>query len=52
MNPFMGGGDMIKKVTFQKTTYNDPPHLFEAGTPNIAGVIGLSAALSYVQNIE
>ena len=51
MQPFVGGGDMIKKVTFQKTTYNDPPYLFEAGTPNIAGVIGLSAALSYVQSI-
>ena len=51
MQPFVGGGDMIKKVTFEKTTYNDPPYLFEAGTPNIAGVVGLSAALSYVQNI-
>jgi cysteine desulfurase / selenocysteine lyase len=51
MQPFVGGGDMIKKVTFKKTTYNDPPYLFEAGTPNIAGVIGLSAALSYVQSI-
>ena len=51
MQPFVGGGDMIKKVTFQKTTYNDPPYLFEAGTPNIAGVIGLSAAISYVQKI-
>ena len=51
MQPFVGGGDMIKKVTFENTTYNDPPYLFEAGTPNIAGVIGLSAALSYVQNI-
>lgn len=51
MQPFVGGGDMIKKVTFQKTTYNDPPYLFEAGTPNIAGVIGLSSAISYVQHI-
>ena len=51
MPPFQGGGDMIRKVTFAKTTYNDLPYKFEAGTPNIAGVIGLGAALDYLQNI-
>jgi cysteine desulfurase/selenocysteine lyase len=51
MSPFVGGGDMIKEVTFEKTTYNDPPFMFEAGTPNISGAIGLSAALKYVQDI-
>jgi cysteine desulfurase/selenocysteine lyase len=51
MSPFIGGGDMIKEVTFEKTTYNDPPFMFEAGTPNISGAIGLSAALKYVQDI-
>lgn len=49
--PFMGGGDMILSVTFEKTTYNKIPHKFEAGTPHIAGVIGLGAAIDYVQNI-
>ena len=51
MKPFMGGGDMIKEVTFEKTTYNEPPFKFEAGTPNIAGVIALAEAIKYVQNI-
>ncbi len=51
MVPFIGGGDMIKEVTFEKTTYNVPPFMFEAGTPNIAGVIGLSAALNFVTKI-
>ncbi|MBG16705.1 MAG: cysteine desulfurase CsdA [Crocinitomicaceae bacterium] len=51
MDPYQGGGDMIKEVTFKKTTYNSPPHKFEAGTPNIAGVIGLATAIKYVQNI-
>ncbi len=51
MRPYQGGGDMIKSVTFEKTTYNDLPHRFEAGTPDIAGVIGLGAALDYVSNI-
>ena len=51
MVPFIGGGDMIKEVTFEKTTYNVPPFMFEAGTPNIAGVIGLSAALNFVSKI-
>jgi cysteine desulfurase / selenocysteine lyase len=49
--PFEGGGDMIKDVSFEKTIYNDLPFKFEAGTPNIAGVIGLGAALEYVQHI-
>lgn len=49
--PYQGGGDMIKTVTFEKTTYNELPHKFEAGTPNIAGVIGLGAAIDYVQSV-
>ena len=48
MPPYQGGGDMIKTVTFEKTTYNDLPYKFEAGTPNIAGGIGLGAAFDYV----
>jgi cysteine desulfurase/selenocysteine lyase len=48
MPPYQGGGDMISSVTFEKTTYNVVPHKFEAGTPHIAGAIGLSAALDYV----
>lgn len=51
MPPFQGGGDMIKAVTFEKTTYNDLPYKFEAGTPNIAGAIGLGAAIDYVLGI-
>ena len=51
MPPFQGGGDMIKSVTFEKTTYNDLPYKFEAGTPNIAGAIGLGAAVDYIANI-
>lgn len=49
--PYQGGGDMIDKVTLERTTYNELPHKFEAGTPNIAGVIGLKPALEYVQNV-
>ena len=49
MPPYQGGGDMISVVTFEKTTYNDLPYKFEAGTPNIAGGIGLGAALDYVE---
>lgn len=49
--PFFGGGDMISSVTFEKTTYNVLPHKFEAGTPNIAGIIGLGEAIKYVQSI-
>jgi len=51
MSPYQGGGDMIKSVTFEKTTYNDLPHKFEAGTPDIAGVVGLAVAIDYVENI-
>ena len=49
MPPFQGGGDMIKSVTFEKTVYNDLPYKFEAGTPDIAGAIGLGAALAYLE---
>ena len=51
MPPYQGGGDMISSVTFEKTTYNKLPYKFEAGTPDIAGVIGLGAALTYVNEI-
>ena len=51
MPPFLGGGEMIKEVRFDKTVYNDPPHKFEAGTPNIAGVVGLGAAVEYLQGV-
>ena len=52
MSPYQGGGDMIKSVTFEKTTYNDLPYKFEAGTPNIAGGIGLGAALKYFEALD
>ncbi len=48
MPPFFGGGEMIREVRFDKTTFNDPPHKFEAGTPNIAGFVGLGAAVDYL----
>ena len=48
MPPFLGGGEMIRHVSFDGTTFNDPPHRFEAGTPNIAGHIGLGAAVDYL----
>ncbi|HEX5757407.1 MAG TPA: cysteine desulfurase [Arenimonas sp.] len=51
MPPFLGGGEMIKEVRFDKTVFNDPPHKFEAGTPNIAGVVGLGAAVDYLQQL-
>jgi cysteine desulfurase/selenocysteine lyase len=51
MPPYEGGGDMIRSVSFAKTTYADPPVRFEAGTPNVAGAIGLGAALSYVLEV-
>ena len=51
MPPYQGGGDMISSVTFEKTTYNVIPHKFEAGTPHIAGVIALRAALDYVTHL-
>ena len=50
--PYQGGGDMIKTVTFEKTTYNDLPHKFEAGTPNIVGGIGLGAAVDYLNKVD
>jgi len=49
MPPYQGGGDMIRSVSFEKTTWNELPYKFEAGTPNIAGAIGLGAALDYVE---
>jgi len=51
MPPYQGGGDMIRTVTFEKTTYNDLPYKFEAGTPDIAGGIGLGAAIDYLTHI-
>ena len=51
MEPYQGGGDMIKSVTFEKTIYNDVPHIFEAGTPNIVGAIGLGKAVEFIQGI-
>ncbi|WP_304441910.1 MULTISPECIES: aminotransferase class V-fold PLP-dependent enzyme [Chitinophaga] len=49
--PYQGGGDMIKTVTFAKTTYNELPYKFEAGTPDISGAIGLEAAIKYIKHI-
>ena len=51
MPPWQGGGDMIRSVSFEKTTYNGLPYKFEAGTPDIAGVIGLGAAIDYLEQI-
>ncbi len=51
MPPFIGGGEMIKEVSFDKTTFNEVPHKFEAGTPNIAGFVGLGAALDYLDSV-
>jgi cysteine desulfurase/selenocysteine lyase len=51
MPPFQGGGDMIRSVSFAKTVYNDLPYKFEAGTPNIAGAVGLGAALDYLDGL-
>lgn len=51
MPPFIGGGEMIKSVSFESTTFNRAPYKFEAGTPNIAGFIGLAAAVDYLQAI-
>ncbi len=52
MEPYQGGGDMISRVSFEETLYNDLPYKFEAGTPNIAGVIGLGAALDYLEQLD
>ena len=51
MPPYQGGGDMIAHVTFKKTTYNQLPYKFEAGTPHIAGVVGLGAAIKFVKSV-
>ena len=51
MPPFLGGGEMIRQVSFEGTTFNDAPHKFEAGTPIIAGFVGLGAALDYLQSV-
>jgi cysteine desulfurase/selenocysteine lyase len=51
MPPFQGGGDMIKSVSFEKTVYNDLPYKFEAGTPHVAGAVGLGAALGYLEEL-
>lgn len=51
MPPFQGGGDMILSVRFEETIYNEPPHRFEAGTPNIEGALGMATALEYVDGI-
>lgn len=51
MPPYQGGGEMIEKVTFEKTTFTTPPHRFEAGTPAIAEVIGLASSINYLENI-
>ena len=51
MHPYQGGGEMIKEVTFEKTTYNVAPYRFEAGTPSVADVIGFGKALEYINNI-
>jgi len=51
MPPYQGGGEMIQSVTFEKTVYNDLPHKFEAGTPDIAGVVGLGAAIDFLDRV-
>lgn len=52
MPPYQGGGDMIKEVTFEKTTYNELPHKLEAGTPNISGGIATAAAVDYIESLD
>jgi cysteine desulfurase/selenocysteine lyase len=52
MPPYQGGGDMISKVTFERSTYNTLPLKFEAGTPHIAGAIGLGSAISFLQGLD
>ncbi|MCA8960533.1 MAG: aminotransferase class V-fold PLP-dependent enzyme, partial [Planctomycetes bacterium] len=52
MPPYQGGGEMIRTVTFEETTYNDLPHKFEAGTPNIEGAVGLGAAIDFLGRFD
>jgi len=52
MPPYQGGGEMIRTVSFEKTTYNEIPYKFEAGTPHIAGALGLAAALKYLNRLD
>jgi cysteine desulfurase/selenocysteine lyase len=52
MPPYQGGGDMIRSVTFERTLYKDPPGRFEAGTPNIAGALGLATAIDYLSTVD
>ncbi len=52
MPPYQTGGEMVEEVTIEKTTYNELPYKFEAGTPNVAGVVGLEAALKYIEKVE
>jgi cysteine desulfurase/selenocysteine lyase len=52
MPPYQGGGDMIRTVTFQETTWNELPYKFEAGTPNVAGAVGLGAAIDYLSGLD
>jgi cysteine desulfurase / selenocysteine lyase len=52
MPPWQGGGDMIRTVSFEKTTYNDLPWKFEGGTPNISGAVGLAAAMDYLESLD
>jgi cysteine desulfurase / selenocysteine lyase len=52
MPPYQGGGEMIKEVTFEKTTYNDLPFKFEAGTPNVGDVLGMEAAIRFISYLR
>lgn len=52
MPPWQAGGEMIEKVSFSKTTYNELPYKFEAGTPNVSGAVGLSAAIDYLESLD
>jgi len=52
MPPWQGGGDMIRTVSFEKTTYNELPYRFEAGTPNISGAVGLAVAIDYLESLD
>lgn len=52
MPPYQGGGDMVLRVTFEKTTYQDSPQRFEAGTPDISGAIGLGAAIDWIRSLD